>query len=90
MKPAPFRYLRPTSLEAAVDGLARYGDDAKPLAGGQSLLPMMNFRLARPTVLVDLDRVPELRGLRSDADAIDIGAMTRLPGANRSGLRTRS
>lgn len=77
MKPAPFRYLRPTSIEEAVDGLQVYGEDAKPLAGGQSLLPMMNFRLARPTVLVDLERVAGLDDIELSRDTFELGAMAR-------------
>lgn len=77
MKPAPFRYLRPASLDEALDALARLGDEAKPLAGGQSLVPMLNFRLARPGVLIDLGRVEGLDGIRCSEDELRIGAMTR-------------
>jgi carbon-monoxide dehydrogenase medium subunit len=84
MKPPPFRYLRPTSIEAAVDALAEHGDEAKLLAGGQSLLPMMNFRLARPAVLVDLERVPGLDDLDADDDVLKIGAMARQSRVSRS------
>ncbi len=77
MKPAPFRYLRPTSLDEALDALATLGDEAKPLAGGQSLVPMLNFRLARPGVLVDLGRVAGLEGIGAADDVARIGAMTR-------------
>lgn len=60
MKPAPFRYLAPGSVEEAVELLAEYGDEARVLAGGQSLVPAMNMRLARPAVLVDINRIPGL------------------------------
>lgn len=78
MKPAPFEYQAPTSLEAALDLLARHGGDAKVLAGGQSLIPVMNFRLAQPALLIDLNRIPGLDFLRHGADGgLEIGAMTR-------------
>ena len=66
MKPPVFRYLRPDSLEEVVAALAEHGDEAKPLAGGQSLIPAMNFRLAQPSVLVDLELVEALRTMRRD------------------------
>ena len=78
MKPAPFDYLAPDSLEAALDALARHGGDAKILAGGQSLIPVMNFRLAQPAILVDLNKISELSFLRRGEDGgLTIGAMTR-------------
>lgn len=78
MKPAPFDYAAPDSLTAALALLAQYGEDAKPLAGGQSLVPAMNFRLAQPAVLVDLNRVEALQYIRPEADGgLRIGAMTR-------------
>jgi carbon-monoxide dehydrogenase medium subunit len=78
MKPAPFKYQAPTTLEEALDHLAEYGYDAKILAGGQSLVPMLNFRLAQPSVLVDLNRVSELFYIRPDRDGgLRLGAMTR-------------
>ena len=76
MKPAAFEYFDPTSIEEALDLLARFGPDAKPLAGGQSLVPLMNFRLAQPKVLVDLARVAALDGIRHDDGRLHIGAMT--------------
>ncbi len=76
MKPAPFLYYRPDSVEEALAALAQQGDDAKLLAGGQSLVPMMNFRLAQPAALVDLAGVGELVGIRRNG-ALEIGAMTR-------------
>jgi aerobic carbon-monoxide dehydrogenase medium subunit len=77
MKPAPFEYLAPDSLDAALDLLARSGGEAKLLAGGQSLIPVMNFRLAQPSLLVDLNRLRELDYIREDAGGLRIGAMTR-------------
>jgi carbon-monoxide dehydrogenase medium subunit len=77
VKPPPFEYFRPHSLEEAIDLLATYGADAKPLAGGQSLIPAMNFRLAAPAVLVDLNDIPDLSNLSSDANGLRIGGMTR-------------
>jgi len=77
MKPAAFEYFCPETLEEALSLLAEHGSDAKPLAGGQSLIPTMNFRLATPAVLVDLNRVTSLSFVTSDADVIRIGGMTR-------------
>lgn len=77
MKAPPFSYLRPTVLEDAIEALARHGEAAVPLAGGQSLVPMMNFRVATPEILVDLNRIAALAGVRDRGDAIEIGAMTR-------------
>lgn len=76
MKPAPFVYRRPTTLDEAV-ALLRTGGDAKLIAGGQSLVPLMSFRLARPALLVDLNAVPGLAYLREEDGALAIGAMTR-------------
>ena len=75
MKPAPFEYFRPTSVEEAVALLAEH-EDAKPLAGGQSLVPMLNFRLARPAALVDLGGIDELAGIRVDDGALVVSTMT--------------
>lgn len=78
MKPAPFRYSAPGTLHEALSILAEHGYDAKPLAGGQSLVPTMNFRLAQPGVLVDLNNIPELSFVRLGTDgSLHIGAMTR-------------
>jgi carbon-monoxide dehydrogenase medium subunit len=77
MIPAQFDYVAPTSLAEAVTALGEAGEDAKLLAGGQSLIPVLRLRLAFPTVLVDLGKVDELRGVRDDGDALLIGAMTR-------------
>lgn len=76
MIPAAFDYTRPADLDTAVSSLAEAGEDAKVLAGGQSLVPVLRLRLAVPTVLIDLGRVEELRGVRDDGDALVIGAMT--------------
>jgi carbon-monoxide dehydrogenase medium subunit len=74
--PAPFDYLAPTSLDEALAALATHGDDAKLIAGGQSLLPILRMRLNAPEVIVDLGRIEALRGVREDGDALVIGAMT--------------
>ena len=76
MKPAPFAYHRPGTVAEVIDALSRF-EDAKLLAGGQSLMPMMNFRYVTPANVVDLNRVPELTGIAEDGDAVVIGAMTR-------------
>jgi carbon-monoxide dehydrogenase medium subunit len=74
--PAAFDYVTPSTVEEAVAALAEAGEDAKVLAGGQSLLPVLRVRLAEPSTVVDLGRIAELRGVREDGDAIVIGAMT--------------
>lgn len=87
MKPAPFKYFAPTSLEEALNYLSEYGYEAKVLAGGQSLIPTMNFRLAQPSVLIDLNHVSELFYLRPDKNnGLLIGAMTRQRQVERSSL----
>jgi carbon-monoxide dehydrogenase medium subunit len=75
VKPAPFEYHRPDSLEAALQLLAAHGDEAKPLAGGQSLIPLLAMRLALPGHVVDLQRVSELRGISVDGAGVRVGAM---------------
>jgi aerobic carbon-monoxide dehydrogenase medium subunit len=78
MKPAPFAYADPRTPDETLDLLAEFGDDAKILAGGQSLLPLMNFRLARPSVLVDINRVSGLEALSEESNgALRVGAMVR-------------
>ena len=77
MKPAPFKYYAPTTVDEALAHLAQHGYDAKALAGGQSLIPLLNFRLARPSVIVDLNNVSELFYIRPDDGGLFIGAMTR-------------
>jgi carbon-monoxide dehydrogenase medium subunit len=73
--PAPFDYVKPGSVEEAVAALREAGEDAKILAGGQSLLPVLRLRLAAPSVLIDLGGIPDLRRIREDGDRIVIGAM---------------
>ncbi|MBD0290933.1 MAG: xanthine dehydrogenase family protein subunit M [Thermoleophilia bacterium] len=75
MIPAPFEYERATSVEDALALLARYGEEAKLLAGGHSLLPLMKLRFARPSVLVDLGGVDELRYVRDDGERVAVGAL---------------
>jgi len=77
MKPAPFDYHAPRSVAEAIELLAAHGDDARVLAGGQSLVPAMNFRLARPAVLVDINRIGELDFCSATDGALRIGALTR-------------
>ena len=76
MKAADFDYYRVDTLEDAIERLGELGEDAKVLAGGQSLVPMMNFRLARPAALVDITRVPELRGISRGNGELRIRAAT--------------
>jgi len=77
MKTAPFEYDDPATVDDSLDLLARYGDDCKVLAGGQSLVPLMNFRLARPARLIDINGIAELTYIKSDQGRLMIGAMTR-------------
>jgi CO/xanthine dehydrogenase FAD-binding subunit len=78
MKPAPFKYIAAATLEQALALKAKYGDDAKFLAGGQSLIPAMNFRLARPAVLIDINALKECSGITPHEDGgTRIGALTR-------------
>jgi len=74
--PVAFDYTAPSTVDEAVRALAEAGEDAKVLAGGQSLLPVLRMRLAAPTKLIDLGKISELRGVREDGDALVIGAMT--------------
>jgi aerobic carbon-monoxide dehydrogenase medium subunit len=74
--PAAFDYVRPASVDEAVQAIGAAGEDGKVLAGGQSLIPVLRLRMAYPSTLVDVGRVPELQGVRDDGDAILIGAMT--------------
>jgi carbon-monoxide dehydrogenase medium subunit len=74
--PAAFDYVRPGSIDEAVSAIGSAGEDGKVLAGGQSLIPVLRLRLAYPSTLVDVGRVPELKGVRDDGDAIVIGAMS--------------
>lgn len=77
MKPAPFEYYIPDSLKQALDLMSRHAGEGKILAGGQSLVPAMNFRVTQPGVLIDLNRTRELSYVREDGTTIRIGAMTR-------------
>jgi carbon-monoxide dehydrogenase medium subunit len=86
MKPAAFDYLVPASVPEAVSALHECADEAKVIAGGQSLVPMMNFRLARPDLLVDLNRLDDLRYVRRDGDWLAIGALTTEHAVGTSGL----
>ena len=86
MKPAPFEYHRPDSVEEALSLLAEHGYDAKLLAGGQSLVPAMNFRMAVPAVLIDLNRIAGLDGIAEVDGGLRIGAMVRQRAAERDPL----
>jgi 2-furoyl-CoA dehydrogenase FAD binding subunit len=74
MKPRPFDYVRPDTVEEVLALLAEYGDDARILAGGQSLIPMLNLRLIDPVVLIDISRIVELDTIRIDGGALAVGA----------------
>ena len=84
MKPAKFDYYAPTTRHEVLELLGQHGYDAKVLAGGQSLMPMMNLRLARPAVVVDINRVDGLSGIARDGGGLTIGAMTRQRQIERS------
>lgn len=86
MKPAPFEYFDPRTVEEAVSLLGQHGEEAKLLAGGQSLMPLLSMRMARPEVLIDLSRVAGLDYIRESGDAIAIGAMTSKRAVERSNL----
>jgi len=77
MKPPPFDYFAADCVDAAVQALVDASGDGKIIAGGQSLLPMLNFRLLRPSVLVDINRIPDLSYVRDDGDEVRIGPLTR-------------
>ena len=77
MKPVSFDYFRPASLEEAIALLHYYGGDAKLLAGGQSLIPLLNMRLARPSARIDLSGIPDLDDIKQDGQVLAIGAMVR-------------
>src|ERR1700681_1572520 len=89
MKPASFEYFRPRTVDEALALLAEHAGDAKPLAGGQSLIPAMNFRLATPAVLVDLNALSDLAYIRSDEQGVRIGGMPRQRAAERSPIVAR-
>ena len=86
MKPAPFEYIAATSLEQALSVMAEHGFDAKLLAGGQSLIPVMNFRLAQPTLLVDLNPVESLSYITPHSGGLRVGAMARHSHLEKSAL----
>ncbi len=77
MKPAPFEYIAPESIEQALAVLAQYGDEAKVLAGGQSLMPLLNMRLTTPGIIVDINGLDELSYIRQEGERLHIGALTR-------------
>lgn len=77
MKPAPFAYVRAASLDHVFDLLARHGDEARLLAGGQSLVPTLNLRLSAPALLIDINGLDELAGIAVENDMLRIGALTR-------------
>jgi len=84
MKPAPFRYVAAPTLEQALQVKAEYGDEARFLAGGQSLVPTMNFRLTQPTVLIDINPLTQLSGVQNyAADGLRVGALTRFRNLER-------
>jgi carbon-monoxide dehydrogenase medium subunit len=89
MKPAAFDYHAPATIDEVVSLLGRYGGDARLLAGGQTLVPMMNFRLAAPAIIVDLNRVQELAYIRDEKNVVRIGAMTRQRAAEFSPVVAR-
>ncbi|HLJ60409.1 MAG TPA: xanthine dehydrogenase family protein subunit M [bacterium] len=86
MKPAAFEYHAPDTVEEALGLLEAHGDQAKVLAGGQSLVPLMNMRLARPAVIVDINRIHALDHLTPDGDALRVGALCRQRSAERSAI----
>jgi aerobic carbon-monoxide dehydrogenase medium subunit len=86
MYPASFEYVAPATLEEALETLGRYGDDAKVLAGGQSLIPLMKLRLAAPQVVVDINRLPGLDTLAEEDGGLRIGALVRTKACERSEL----
>jgi carbon-monoxide dehydrogenase medium subunit len=90
MKPAAFDYYRPRTLDEALSLLMEHGSDAKPLAGGQSLIPAMNFRLATPAVLIDLNALNTLDYLKQEADGLHVGSMTRQRTVERSALAAKA
>ena len=86
MKPPRFEYYDPTTIAETVSVLQQYGDDAKVLAGGQSLMPLLNFRLARPAAVVDINGVKELDYLRKEDSGLAVGALVRQRAAELSPL----
>jgi len=90
MKPASFEYHDPATIDEALDLMSRFGDRARPLAGGQSLVPLMNFRLLRPAHLIDLNGVSELNYLKLENEALRIGATTRQRELEKSNVVARN
>ena len=86
MKPVPFEYHRPASLAETFDLLDRYGDDGRLLAGGQSLVPALNLRLAAPRAVIDINRIPDLDAIRVTGEGLVIGALARQDALERSPL----
>jgi aerobic carbon-monoxide dehydrogenase medium subunit len=86
MKPAPFTYAAPSTLEEAITLLGEHGDAVKLLAGGQSLMPMLNLRLARPQYIVDLNRIPGLDSITERDGVLAVGALTRQRSLERSSI----
>jgi carbon-monoxide dehydrogenase medium subunit len=86
MKPPPFEYAAPSTVEEAVSLLERHAGEAKVLAGGQSLMPLLNMRFARPTALIDLNRIPGLTEIREEDGRLAIGAMVTKRAIERSAL----
>src|SRR5215831_12768635 len=86
MKPPVFEYHDPATVDEALDLLRQYGDDAKILAGGQSLMPMLNFRLARPAHVIDINRIGALARIDRLADTLTLGAMVRQRTLERSAV----
>ena len=78
MIPAAFDYERAASVDGAIQLLEQHGEDAKLIAGGHSLLPLMRLRLARPSVLVDIDRLSDLAYVREDGDSVEVGSLSRM------------
>jgi len=90
MKPAPFKYIAATSLQHALALKAEHGDDAKFLAGGQSLLPTMNFRLARPAILIDINGIEGLAGIHPSGETTRLGPLARYRTLQRDAAFTRA
>ncbi|HJR03262.1 MAG TPA: FAD binding domain-containing protein, partial [Methylomirabilota bacterium] len=86
MKPVPFEYHRAATLAETFDLLDRYGDDGRLLAGGQSLVPALNLRLAAPRAVIDINRIPDLDAIRLTGDGLVIGALARQEALERSPL----
>ena len=86
MKPAPFEYYAPRSVPEVLSLLHEHGYDAKVLAGGQSLVPMMNFRLVQPAVIVDINHIPELAAIQAEKKSLKLGAMVRHATAEKDSM----